>query len=199
MTILRSTGRRDAPRAGYSLIEVVISMAVISVMLVAALQSVSVARLGTQQLGEYSRGLLLAEDLMTEILQQEYCDLDYGVDSFGLGPTEDTGDRSQFDDVDDYDGWLASPPQYKDGTNIPWAANYRRSVVVDWVASTATDTVVAYSTGVKRITVVVSYGDREVARLTAVRSISWPKVRFALVKPVSPTNVEAAEAAAKVN
>ena len=38
--------------------------------------------------------------------------------------------RADFDDIDDYDGWTASPPQKKDGQTEPDCASYTRSVIV---------------------------------------------------------------------
>lgn len=169
-----SRGRRRNP-AGYSLVEVAVSIVVVGTMLAAALQAVGAARVGLRALGDRGRGLLLAQDLMAEILQQRYADADYGPGSFGLAATEAApGTRSLFDDVDDYHGWAASPPQHKDGTPIEWAAGYRRSVAVAWVDPADWSQVAGSNTGVKRITVVVERDGRPVATLTALRTCGWP-------------------------
>ncbi|MCK4343309.1 MAG: hypothetical protein KAY37_16465 [Phycisphaerae bacterium] len=159
----------------YTLIEVVISTVVVSVMLVAALHAVGAARLGLRQIGNHSRGVLLAQDLMTEILQQHYADPVYGLGSFGVdGDEATTGDRSLYDDVDDYDGWQVAPPQYKDGTEITWATEYERLVEVAWVLPSNPQQTSGSETGVKRITVTVSHDGAEVAELTALRTTGWP-------------------------
>ena len=53
---------------------------------------------------------------MAEILQASYEDPDGPSAGIGLDASELTASRATFDDVDDYDGWLASPPQQRDGT-----------------------------------------------------------------------------------
>ncbi|HUU96712.1 MAG TPA: hypothetical protein VM487_13315 [Phycisphaerae bacterium] len=155
-----------------TLAEAVVSMVIISVMLVAALNTVGASRTTQQKIADRSRGFLLAEDLMSEILRQAYEDSGLAPGSFGLGSDEiGDGDRSLWDDVDDYDGWSASPPQQKDGTVIPDLAGWGRSVTVaradpgDFeAAAPATDT------GVKQIRVNVTHDDAVVVSLVAVRT-----------------------------
>ena len=157
-------------RRGFSLVEVVICIGIVGIMLVAALNTVAVAKTMERKIGERTRGLLLAEQLMSEILITDYADKDGGADSFGLGSVENTGDRSEFDDVDDYDNWSASPPQNKDGTEITHLTGWTRSVDVAWVTSTNLNSAVSSNTGIKRITVTVKFGGAEVASLTAYRT-----------------------------
>jgi len=49
---------------------------------------------------------------------------------FGREPTESAINRADFDDIDDYDGWKASPPQTKDGQAESDCDGYVRSVIV---------------------------------------------------------------------
>lgn len=162
-------------RAAYTLLEVVISSAIISVMLVAALQAVAASRVSMRRLGDHSRGALLAQDLMTEILAQSYCDGAFGLGSFGINATEAAaGNRSLYDDVDDYDDWVASPPEYQDGTPIPETTGFERRVRVDWVQPDDLSQTSGSETGIKRIIVTVSLDGEVVARLTAIRTMSWP-------------------------
>jgi hypothetical protein len=146
---------------------------VVSLLLVAALQTVAAARGGEYKLVERSRALLLAQDLMAEILQQAYADPAYGPGSFGVGADEVTGNRSLFDDVDDYDGWQASPPQNKNGSVIPWATGYKRSVSVMWVVSGSLSTKSLSETGIKRIEVTVERAGRPVVVLQGYRTTCW--------------------------
>jgi hypothetical protein len=146
---------------------------VVSLLLVAALQTVAAARSGEYKLAERNRALLLAQDLMAEILQQAYADPAYGPGSFGLGADEVTGNRSLFDDVDDYDGWQASPPQNKDGSVIPWATGYKQAVSVMWVVSGSLSTRSLAETGIKRIEVTVERAGRPVVVLDAYRTTCW--------------------------
>jgi PKD repeat protein len=117
---------------------------------------------------------MLAQQLMAEIQMQAYADPDYGEDDFGLAAGKVTGNRSLWDDVDDYDGWSASPPQYKDGTALSGLVGWERSVTVDWVGPLDLSQVVGSNQGAKRIIVTVTRDDAVVARLTAIRTSSWP-------------------------
>ena len=67
--------------------------AVTSIMLVAAIHSVGVARLSQHNVADRNAALLLANDLLSEILQQDYCDPDYGLGSFGRDASQ-IGDGS---------------------------------------------------------------------------------------------------------
>lgn len=115
-------------RSAYTLAEVVVSIAVVGVMLVAALNAVAAARLNMNRTTNHNRGMLLAQDLLAEILQQPYQDPD-GAESLGIDDGEIAGDRSTYDDLDDYDGWSA-PPQDRDGTRLPNADGWVCTVSV---------------------------------------------------------------------
>lgn len=161
-------------RGGYTLIEATISTLIVGVTLVASLHAVTVSRLGLQHVGEQGRGMLLAQDLLAEIMEQAYADAAYGLGSVGLGSDEiGDGSRALWDDVDDYDGWQASPPQSKDGTELTWAPDYERSVEVVWVEPTDFNQVAADETGIKRITVTVKHEGSVVAQLVALRTAGW--------------------------
>jgi hypothetical protein len=79
--------------------------------------------------------------------------------SNSIGPEidEGTSTRLDFDDVDDYDGWTASPPQEKDGTELTEYAGWTRNVTVEFVDAFAPGGSATVSdTGAKRITVTVT-------------------------------------------
>ena len=157
----------------FTLIEIIVAMAVMSVMLVAALNTVAAARTGQYKAEERNRAVLLAQRLMGEILQQAYTDPVAGLGSFGPDAGETTVNRSLFDDVDDYHNWLASPPQNKDGSAIPWATGYEELVSVAWVSSANLSQTSGSETGVKRIIVTIKHFGREVLTLTAYRTSAW--------------------------
>jgi hypothetical protein len=167
-----STSRTSRVRT-FMLIESVMSTLVISVMLVAALSAVALVRTGEARTVERRRGLLLAQMLMAEIFQQAYLDPSAGPGSFGIEADEVLGNRSRFDDVDDYAHWDASPPQNKDGTVIPWASGYEQIVDVSCVDPNNLALASVTETYVKRIQVVTKYQGRRVAALTAYRTVSW--------------------------
>jgi MSHA pilin protein MshD len=167
-------------RRGLTLIEGVVSMLIMSVLLVAALNTVGVSQISLKKMGDRSRGVLLAQQLMAEILRQDYEEPD-DVPGFGREASEDSaGGRARYDDVDDYNGWTAMPPEYKDGSEIPNLPGWRRKVAVTW----ANPTNLAQSYGAegqtKRIAVAVTRNDVPVAELVAVKTVGLPPPSDAL-------------------
>ncbi|MFQ5413798.1 MAG: prepilin-type N-terminal cleavage/methylation domain-containing protein [Phycisphaerae bacterium] len=158
----------DRRLRAFSLIEVTIAAVIVAVMLVAALNTTGAVRVGQYQAIDESRGQGLAQDLMTEILRQAY--EDPTDPKFGRESGESKNPRSDYDDVDDYDGWSASPPEYRDGTSLVGVDNWTRSVTVEFVViNDVAGSASGSDTGVKRITVTVKRGNVSVASLVAVR------------------------------
>lgn len=163
-------GRSLAERA-FSLVEAVIAAAIVGLMLVVALNTVGASRVGHYKTAQRSLGHSLAQGLMAEILQQAYEDLALPPGSFG--PRYDktvTGDRSLYDDVDDYDRWSASPPETKLGVVMKGLIGWRRSVSVNWVKPDDLNWVVGGDTGVKGICVKVTHNGVPAATLWAIRT-----------------------------
>jgi len=162
------------PGRGFSLIEAVLSVVIVGGLLVAAMNTLGAGTTAEYTTAERSRALLLAEDLMSEILQQAYEEPSLPPGSFGRGSDESaTGDRSGFDDVDDYHGWSASPPERRDGTPIAWASGFTRTVEVHRVDASDLNLVSGSDTGVKRIRVTVTRGGKELLVLTGYRTSAW--------------------------
>ena len=143
-------------RSGISLVEVSVSTLIVGLIVVGAMQCLATSTLSAQLSADRTLGMLLAEDLMEEILQMDYVEPDDTVE-FGTESPEETTVRAAWDDVDDYDNWSASPPVDQDGHALE-DSTWQRSVTIshvdpDDLSSTqpATD-----DTGVKLITVTVS-------------------------------------------
>lgn len=170
---MRRTTHPARHRQGISLVEVSVSTLLVGLLVVSALRSVAGATQAADSSAARTEGMLLAENMMEEILQQDYAEpTDSAV--FGIEGSEAAGNRTGWDDVDDYDQWTASPPQRKNGTTVV-DAEWTRSVVVEFVAAddfsdTRADT---EETGVKKITVVVSHNNHEVARLVSIQTQAW--------------------------
>jgi len=142
--------------------------------MVAALTTVGTASLGRRINADRQVGRLLAEQLMTEILSKTYVEPgQFGEGLLGPNPGElSATNRIPFDDVDDYAGWSASPPEMEDGTPIPDRTGWGRDVQVDFVNLFNHNTVVTLSQGLKRIIVSVTHNGAEVASLTAAKGKS---------------------------
>src|ERR1700753_4295784 len=98
-------------RRGMSLIEVVAATMIVSLMAVATLNGLGAATKSAESIGNRAIAVGLADELMSEIIQQPYSDPD-GSNFFGHEAGEATSPRSAFDDVDDYNGWNGSAPPH---------------------------------------------------------------------------------------
>src|SRR5215208_787655 len=154
---------------GLTLIEVVASTMIVGLMAVAALNALGAATKSANSIGNRAVAAGLADELMSEIAMQSYSDPN-GSPVFGHESGESTNVRSAFDDVDDYDGWNASPPQYRDGTTIPDRTNWRQRVTVTYVSPTNLTTTSATEQGAKRIRVQIEYQNQVLADQYAVRT-----------------------------
>jgi prepilin-type N-terminal cleavage/methylation domain-containing protein len=141
---------------GLTLIEVVASTMIVSLMAVAALNALAAATKSSNSIGNRAVAAGLADELMSEIMMQSYSDPD-GSPVFGHESGEGTNIRSAFDDVDDYDGWNAKPPQYRDGTVIPDRTDWRQRVSVTYVTPSNPTQTSATDQGAKRVHVTIEY------------------------------------------
>jgi len=156
---------------GFTLVEAVICILLIGVALVAALRTVGATARSSAITERRATGMMLAHDLMSEILALPYDDPDGAL--LGLETGELLTDRTTFDDVDDFDGYAESPLRDADGDAISGFTGWERRVDVDLVKPDAPDSVRLSDGGAKRIVVTVHRGDLEVARVRAVRTVAW--------------------------
>lgn len=151
-------------------------MVIVSAMLVSALMATTTtARLQTTT-SSRELALALAHELAHEIMQAEYEEPEYDLAvNFGLEPGDDAppGTRTKYDDVDDYNGWISSPPANRSGAALSAGAEYERRVKVRFVdpndVTGAGHTDLAADTGLKRIVVTVT-GPSGVVSLVRLRS-----------------------------
>jgi len=152
----------------FTIVEAVISMVIVAVMFVAALNTVGASRLTQHRVALTSRGRLFAEMLLSEIARQSYKDA--GLNPvFGPETGESTATRADFDDVDDYDGW-SKRPEAKDGTALPNSTGWTQTVTVQWIDRLDPSLVQPVETNAKRITVTTSYNDVPQVTLVAIRT-----------------------------
>ena len=171
VSIVRTSTDGGTAKRALSMIEVALATVIIAVVLLSAMNMVGAAGTSMSSMANRATGTLLAEQLMAEILEQAYEEPSLGPGSFGTEAVEAvTGDRSLYDDVDDYDEWSASPPQDKDGSLIPDRSDWRRSVAVDYVNPTDLTQTLESNSGVKRVTVMVSFNNVLVTKLVALRA-----------------------------
>jgi prepilin-type N-terminal cleavage/methylation domain-containing protein len=163
-------------RHGFTMVEVLVSIVIVSGMFLAALHAAAVAQTSQHRLMLRQQSQLLAEDLAAEMDQMPFQDpgVTSGFSSLGPGGDERGPTRALFDDVDDYDDWSSSPPQLKDGTELTWAASLTRAAEVEWVSLTDPGQPSGSATGLLRCTVTVSLNEGPLADVRWLRSYWWP-------------------------
>ncbi|MFO8012807.1 MAG: prepilin-type N-terminal cleavage/methylation domain-containing protein [Phycisphaerae bacterium] len=159
-------------RRGFSLLEAVIAMVLVGLVLVAAFHVLGGTTQSTYLTAQYGTGLLLGEGLLAEVLACDYADPDQ-TPVFGPESGEG-GNRSAFDDVDDFDGWTATPPEDATGTALAGYDGWTRTVTVAYADPNDYLDTVGSDQGIKRITVTASYGGKTMAELVAYRTDCEP-------------------------
>lgn len=158
-------------RPGFTLLESLIAVLLVGLLMVAALNSVGAAKRRESHMLDQLRGQQLAAGLLNEILLQSYAE---PVTAAVFGPESgEAGNRSLFDDVDDYSNWSASPPTDRSGQSVPGFTGWTQSVAVQWANPTTLAATTSGSTGLKKVTVTVAKGSKTIAAVTGYRSIGW--------------------------
>lgn len=149
--------------AAFSYVEVIISVVIISVLIVATMRTFGGLGRSRQNTLEKDSANLLALDMIREIKQLHY--EDPGQNSvFGTEPDETSETRDQFDDIDDYNNWSANPPQDRQGQPLMGYGDITRSVLVRFVSANNFDEVVGNDEGFKGIAIEVMRGDNVITR-----------------------------------
>jgi hypothetical protein len=166
-----STSRpRAAAARALGLAEAVVAVFVVSLALVAALQAAGGATVAQARAAERTRARLLADALLGEILTLEYEDPAAPAKLFGPEAGESATSRTNYNDVDDFNGWVESPPRDRSGAEMPNLAGWSRDVRVAWVSPANPNQTSATETGAKRITVTVKRNGTTLATRTAIRT-----------------------------
>jgi prepilin-type N-terminal cleavage/methylation domain-containing protein len=161
-------------RRGFSLVETSISVMLVGVLMVAALQSMGAAKRREGDTVDRLLGQQLASGLLNEILLQAYREPEADEASiFGPEPGEVTGNRALYDDVDDYIAWSASPPKDRSGNQLAGCAGWTRSVSVVWADPNTLGVTASTNTGLKKITVTASKNGAVLGSVSAYRSAGW--------------------------
>lgn len=159
-------------RSAFTLVEAVVCTAVVGLLLVAALSTSAAARTTEYRMANRERGMLLARQLLAEMLTQPYSDPEEGTAGFGAESGESDGTRRQFDDFDDYRNWSASPPQTRDGEVLTDLTGWKRQVQVRRLNPSNLNTALSES-GLKSCTISVWRDGALVAELSAIRAEIW--------------------------
>ncbi len=155
-------------RNGLSLIEVVVSSLLVGTVVVGSLEMLGASVRTQTSANDRIDGPRLAEMLIAEIMTMPYDEPD-GAGPKGLDSGESGGDRADFDDVDDYQGWSESTIQAKNGTPLPNTVGWTRTADVWWVDRANGNVWIIHDTGLKRFTVTVTSPDGVVTECRGMR------------------------------
>ncbi|HPP53382.1 MAG TPA: type II secretion system protein [Thermoguttaceae bacterium] len=111
--VQRISMRRIAPAGGFTLLEALVAIALTAMCGAAVLWGLQSGVQNAQSALEQTIALGLAQQLMDEILGAKYCESLSNPYESPLGPTgwESGGQgRERYNDIDDYNGFVRSPP-----------------------------------------------------------------------------------------
>ncbi len=161
-------------RRGLTLIETVISVAVVSLLLAAALNTTGVASATRALANDRRLAEELCQSMMSEILAHPFVDPDDGKDD--LAPTfaeSAFASRLAFDDIGDYHAWSASPPVNRDASAIAGTAGLTRTVHISRYINASRTDLFQHAGQVKVVRVRVLRNSRVIYELSALRAPDW--------------------------
>jgi hypothetical protein len=137
-------------------VEVIVSTLIVGVMIVASLDGVGAVYRSQRTNAWRQIGPGLAHELMSEILSMPYEDPEDGGGSIGTETGESNSTRTDFDDVDDYDGWNSADAEDNSGVPLDGYTDWQRTVTVEWAELDDATVDLISDNGLKRITVTVT-------------------------------------------
>jgi prepilin-type N-terminal cleavage/methylation domain-containing protein len=177
-------------RRGISLIEVTISMVIVSILSMGVIQMLGISAQARAMSSDRVRGQHLANQMLAEIQSKHWHDPDNGIASFGVAGDEYDGKtRLLYDDIDDYHNWTQSPPLEPNGDGISGFDGWERSVEVHYalISGGAVTTSGTFQRA-KLITVTVKRNGRTIATASAIRSLGFEQVAANALPPSGSTD-----------
>ncbi|MBI2447899.1 MAG: hypothetical protein HYV48_05170 [Candidatus Omnitrophica bacterium] len=106
--------RRKLSRAGFTYAEILMAIIVLAIAIVPLLGQFYIGFQGNKTGRDVTIASNLASGVMDEIRSKAFEDPDANK-KFGPETDEDTSNRIEWDDVDDYNGWTETPPRTIEG------------------------------------------------------------------------------------
>ncbi|MCO6438801.1 MAG: hypothetical protein J5J06_17030 [Phycisphaerae bacterium] len=179
----RAAAPRSLRRRALSMVESVVSVALVSLLLVAALDALGASKTSQRLSAEKRLGTALAQDLLDEIMHVSYLSsgssatkvLGIDLDPIIALPGSCTPPvRACFDELHDYIGWEESPPQQRDGTEMTEFTGWSRTVNVEHIKIKDFNSIASMESGYMRVFVEARYEGRLIAKATALRVSALP-------------------------
>jgi MSHA pilin protein MshD len=150
------TSSKRSVRGGFTLVESLMSVVIVSGVLVAALGTLGAIGKARYSQVERAAATHLGDQFMAEVMQCYFEEPGSAAGSTSIGPDSGETQRTQYDDVDDWENWKTSdPPKLRDGTVLPGYSNWEVKVKIDYTQLTNPMTTTSSYTGLKRIRVTV--------------------------------------------
>ncbi|MEM9372421.1 MAG: hypothetical protein AAGA55_02155 [Planctomycetota bacterium] len=143
-------------RRGVTMMEAVIGTLLVGGVLAGTLGVVGPTARSSRLAGDVVIASYLAAEMLAEIEAQAFEDPDSADRAFGPEPGESGGNRSRFDDVDDYLAWSSAPQSTAGALTAGLSDGWLVSVGVVYANAGNPNADAAADTGIKRVTVSVT-------------------------------------------
>lgn len=175
----------------FAMVEVVLSTLIVGGLAVAALSMAATSAQFKASASHLAEGRALCRMLAEEIAAKPVADWSTGGMEFYMkaGTVTVSGDdrtaktivgmtgkRSNFNIIDDYDGYTDSPPEDINGDDIPGFDGWTRRVTVSLARFGNPGADSLDELGLRRVTVTAEYGGKTIATTTFLRSSEWEAV-----------------------
>ncbi len=137
-------------RRGLSLIETTVATLLVSISLVASLNTMAFVLTTTSRDAHSQQASQLAQFLLTEIVSRPFADADNATGALGI-ETDETSVRATWDDCDDYHGWNSAIISNLDGVALANSLGWSCAVSVDYCTPPDPNVVSVSPTSLKRI------------------------------------------------
>ena len=160
--------RLTSKYTGFSYVEVMLSVIIVSVLVVSGLRLFANIGSGKNVTTDQNSAADLAIKMIEEIKDQYYKDPDTETGQLGPEAGENTSARSDFDDIDDYNNFSESPPHDRDGLELPQYADFTRSVTVRYVCDDDFTKTAEYDEGFKEVVITINRNEKTLSQQTYV-------------------------------
>lgn len=148
-------------RRAFSMMETTVSILLVSILLVGSLNTIAFTTATTSRDLDGLKAACYAEQLFAELSGMHFIDPSEPTTALGREATEtDTVVRTNWDDVDDYNGLKETTLKYRDGTTIPNTSGWVRGVSIESLVPSSLSTTTSIAEPLRRITVTLERSGR---------------------------------------
>ncbi len=130
--------KKDA--RGVTLVELMLALAIILLVIAPLVKALYQGMKGSVRFGDTNKAIQLAQELTEEIKQKKWDEttpIGGGAtttpSAIGIDGGETAGNKTTYDDIDDYNGLVEHPPKDINNVEIPNTSHFTRWVAVQYV------------------------------------------------------------------